>query len=84
MRPRYRYHSTRALPRLATRTLLYSTLSVRIGTRPPQSYSIASLGKSFPVPHEGVNESEGVVVFEAILPEPSGEHRLGFHRIFNQ
>ena len=35
----------------------------------------ASLGKPFPVPHEGVDESEGVVVFEAILPESSSEHR---------
>lgn len=32
--------------------------------------------KPFPVPHEGVDESEGVVVFEAALPERSGEeHR---------
>ena len=32
--------------------------------------------KPFPVPHEGVDESEGVVVFEAALPGRSdGEHR---------
>ncbi|KAI9459683.1 PGAP1-like protein-domain-containing protein [Lactarius psammicola] len=32
--------------------------------------------KPFPVPHEGVDESEGVVVFEAALPERNGsEHR---------
>ena len=29
----------------------------------------------FPVPHEGVDESEGVVVFEASLPERDDEHR---------
>lgn len=31
--------------------------------------------KPFPVPHEGVDESEGVVVFEAALPERSDHHR---------
>ena len=32
--------------------------------------------KPFPVPHEGVDESEGAVVFEAILPGRNGcEHR---------
>ena len=32
--------------------------------------------KPFPVPHEGVDESEGIVVFEAALPRRSGdEHR---------
>ena len=35
-----------------------------------------SLEKPFPVPHEGVDESEGVVVFEAVLSERKGdEHR---------
>ena len=29
----------------------------------------------FPAPHEGVDESEGVVVFEAALPESDGKHR---------
>jgi glycosylphosphatidylinositol deacylase len=31
--------------------------------------------KLFPVPHEGVDESEGVVVFEAALPERDDKHR---------
>jgi GPI inositol-deacylase len=31
--------------------------------------------KPFPAPHEGVDESEGVVVFEAALPEHSNKHR---------
>jgi GPI inositol-deacylase len=35
----------------------------------------ASPEMPFPVPHEGVDESEGVVVFEATLPEHSGEHQ---------
>ncbi|KAH9047006.1 PGAP1-like protein-domain-containing protein [Lactarius deliciosus] len=35
-----------------------------------------SFEKPFPVPHEGVDESEGVVAFEATLPERTdGEHR---------
>jgi glycosylphosphatidylinositol deacylase len=35
-----------------------------------------SPGKPFPVPHEGVDESEGAVVFEAPLPgRNGGEHR---------
>jgi glycosylphosphatidylinositol deacylase len=35
-----------------------------------------SPGKPFPIPHEGVDESEGVVVFEATLPgRKGGEHR---------
>jgi hypothetical protein len=35
----------------------------------------ASPEKLFPVPHEGVDESEGVVVFEAALPELEDKHR---------
>jgi hypothetical protein len=35
----------------------------------------ASHEKQFPVPHEGVDESEGVVVFEAVLPDRSDQHR---------
>jgi glycosylphosphatidylinositol deacylase len=35
----------------------------------------ASPERPFPVPHEGVDESEGVVVFEAVLPERDGKHR---------
>ncbi|KAI9510783.1 PGAP1-like protein-domain-containing protein [Russula earlei] len=35
----------------------------------------ASPEKSFPVPNEGVDESEGVIVFEAVLPERSDQHR---------
>jgi hypothetical protein len=35
----------------------------------------ASPHKPFPVPHEGVDESEGVVVFEAALPERNDQHR---------
>jgi glycosylphosphatidylinositol deacylase len=31
--------------------------------------------RPFPVPHEGVDESEGVIVFEADLPEHSNQHR---------
>jgi hypothetical protein len=31
--------------------------------------------RPFPVPHEGVDESEGVVVFEAVLPEHDHQHR---------
>ncbi len=35
----------------------------------------ASPERSFPVPREGVDESEGVVVFEAVLPEHGDKHR---------
>jgi len=35
----------------------------------------ASPERPFPVPHEGVGESEGVVVFEAVIPERSSQHR---------
>jgi GPI inositol-deacylase len=35
----------------------------------------ASPERPFPVPHEGVDESEGVVVFEAVIPERSSQHR---------
>lgn len=35
----------------------------------------ASPERLFPVPHEGVDESEGVVVFEAALPERDDKHR---------
>ncbi|KAI0279424.1 PGAP1-like protein-domain-containing protein, partial [Russula aff. rugulosa BPL654] len=35
----------------------------------------ASPERLFPVPHEGVDESEGVVVFEASLPERDDKHR---------
>ena len=35
----------------------------------------ASPEKPFPVPDEGVDESEGVVVFEAALPENNDQHR---------
>ena len=31
--------------------------------------------RPFPVPHEGVDESEGVVVFEAVVPEHDHRHR---------
>jgi len=31
--------------------------------------------RPFPLPHEGVDESEGVVVFEAALPEGGDKHR---------
>jgi hypothetical protein len=35
----------------------------------------ASPGKLFPIPHEGVDESEGVVVFEAVLPDHDDKYR---------
>jgi glycosylphosphatidylinositol deacylase len=35
----------------------------------------ASPERPFPVPYEGVDESEGVVVFEAAVPEPNNQHR---------
>jgi GPI inositol-deacylase len=35
----------------------------------------ASPERLFPVPHEGVDESEGVVVFEAALPKSDSKHR---------
>jgi GPI inositol-deacylase len=35
----------------------------------------ASPERPFPVPHEGVDKSEGVVVFGATLPERNNEHR---------
>ena len=42
----------------------------------PEVDSHPSLEKPFPVPHKGIDESEGVVVFEATLPGHNGsEHR---------
>ena len=35
----------------------------------------ASSERPFPVPHEGVDESEGVIVFEAALPKGDDKHR---------
>jgi len=35
----------------------------------------ASPKNLFPVPHEGVDESEGVIVFEAALPDLEDKHR---------
>ncbi|KAF8969376.1 PGAP1-like protein-domain-containing protein [Flammula alnicola] len=35
------------------------------------------LGKSFPVPHEGSDESEGVVLYESHVPRVNGQHWIG-------
>jgi hypothetical protein len=35
------------------------------------------LGQTFPVPHEGSDESEGVVLYEADIPRIGGHHWIG-------
>jgi hypothetical protein len=34
-------------------------------------------GKPFPVPHEGSDESDGVVLYEAHIPQIGGHHWIG-------
>jgi len=54
--------------------------SVKCTTSKPETLKLIPnpvLGKIFPVPHEGSDESEGVVLYEAHIPRIRGHHWMG-------